>query len=281
MDFIDYREKLGIGFNNKELEHIFFNRVFNVLDGLDDMNGQISFEEYFTFCRQTGYRMQQGVMMGEAWLIVLKILHSNSNSINEFLPYYMYFINCQEDQDYKSWTKEQFKKLICMSLEETHIPFDIFEENGNYFIFPKGAKELDDALVSEPLAWLKEYSSAHKAFAKALKSYSEATEENASDVADLFRKALEAFFQEFFGGSRSLEKYIEDRTYEKHLDAQGVPSELRGEFKNTVKMYSKFINNNAKHHDKTSKNILEYIMYQTGNIIRLLITLEKGGVKDA
>ena len=35
------------------------------------------------------------------------------------------------------------------------------------------------------------------------------------------------------------------------------------------------MNNYAKHHDKTSINVLEYIMYQTGNIIRLLITLKK------
>lgn len=32
---------------------------------------------------------------------------------------------------------------------------------------------------------------------------------------------------------------------------------------------------NAKHHDKTELNVLEYLMYQTGNIIRLLITLKQ------
>ena len=36
MDFIDYREKLGIGFNDRELENMFFNRIFNVLDELDN-----------------------------------------------------------------------------------------------------------------------------------------------------------------------------------------------------------------------------------------------------
>ena len=78
-----------------------------------------------------------------------------------------------------------------------------------------------------------------------------------------------------FGGERSLEKYLEDRTYERYLDQQGVPVDLRGEFENTVKMYTKFNNNNAKHHDKTTKNVLEYLLYQTGNIIRFLITLER------
>ena len=123
--------------------------------------------------------------------------------------------------------------------------------------------------------WLKGYSCTHKAFIKALDAYSNKSKENASDVADMFRKALETFFQEFFGGERSLEKYVQDHTYEKYLDQCGVPTDVRSELKNTVEMYTKFINNNAKHHDKTQENILEYIMYQTGNIIRFLITLKK------
>jgi hypothetical protein len=276
LDFIDYREKLGLSFNDRELENMFFNRIFNVLDDLTDMNGQISTMEYFHFCRYTGYPMQHGITAGEGWGIILRILHKNVSSVREFLPYYMFMINCQEDAEHKSWTKEELKNLVRNCLIESHIPCEVYEENGSYFVFPKGAEELDKALVSEPLMWVKDYPDAHKAFVKALKAYSGVTEENASDIADLFRKALEAFFQEFFGGGRSLEKYVEDRTYEKYLDAQEIPSDLRGEFENTVKMYSKFINNNAKHHDKTSKSILEYVMYQTGNIIRLLITLEKG-----
>ena len=33
------------------------------------------------------------------------------------------------------------------------------------------------------------------------------------------------------------------------------------------------MNNYSKHQDKTSSLVLEYIMYQTGNIMRLLMTL--------
>ena len=43
------------------------------------------------------------------------------------------------------------------------------------------------------------------------------------------------------------------------------------------KLLSEFIGpaGYAKHHDKTELNVLEYLMYQTGNIIRLLITLKQ------
>lgn len=273
MDFIDYRERLGIGFNNRELEDLFFNRLFNVLEDQFDVYNQISREEYANFCRQTGYPMLHDIKEGDGWRIILNILYQNVHSIKEFLPYYMFFINCQKDDPYKSMTKEDFKNLVCDCLTESHIPFDILEESGNYFIFPKGAEELDHALVSEPLFWLKDYPSSHKAFVKALKSYTEATEGNASDVADQFRKALETFFQEFFGRNKTLENYKGD--YGTYLKEQGVPKEISNNLETLLQSYTNFINNHAKHRDATSGKLLEYLMYQTGNIIRLLITLKQ------
>lgn len=273
MDFIDYREKLGIGFNDRELENMFFNRIFNVLDDLDGMNNQISREEYFHFCRYTGYPMQHGITAGAGWEIILRILHKNNGSVREFLPYYMFMINCQEDNEHKPWTKEAFKNLICNCLFISHIPYEVYEENGGYFVFPKGAEEMDTALVSQPLSWLSEYPGAHRAYIKALKEYSEATPENASDVADKFRKVLETFFQEFFACDKTLENC--KGLYGEYLKNQNVPSEIRSNFETLLQAYTNFMNGYAKHHDKTALNVLEYIMYQTGNIIRLLITLKR------
>ena len=33
------------------------------------------------------------------------------------------------------------------------------------------------------------------------------------------------------------------------------------------------MNDNAKHDDRVKLNVLEYILYQTGNVMRLLLTL--------
>lgn len=288
MDFIDYKEKLGIGFCDKDKFKYFKTKIFNVLNiaSKDYSSECMDSEEYYTFCNITGTpyntNYDSDYQNRDRFEHCLSIIE-RTNSLNEFLSYYVALVNSVKTEKYSeySWKRANFSNLLCNMLDESHIQFDLLEDEGEYFIFPKGAEELDKALVSEPLEWLKDYPNSHKAFVKALKAYSGVTEENASDVADLFRKALETFFQEFFCGSRSLEKYVEDRTYEKYLDTQGIPSDLRGEFENTVKMYTKFINHNAKHHDKTNKNILEYVMYQTGNIIRLLITLEKGAQKDA
>ena len=64
--------------------------------------------------------------------------------------------------------------------------------------------------------------------------------------------------------------------YGTYMKEKGVPPEVSNNLETLLQSYTNFMNGYAKHHDKTDKNVLEYIMYQTGNIIRLLITLKKG-----
>ena len=132
---------------------------------------------------------------------------------------------------------------------------------------------MDAALVSQTLSWLSAYPKAHTAYVKALKEYSEASPDNASDIADKFRKTLETFLQEFFGCDKTLENC--KALYGTYLKSQNVPKEIAGNLETLLQTYTTFMNAYAKHHDKTGVNILEYLMYQTGNIIRLLITLKQ------
>lgn len=268
MRWIDYREKLGVGFSDKEKTKILANKVATFIRN-GALNSKYTVDDYYRFCLMTG-RLYTEPYPETAGLFDL---FTENLSIPQIVSYYVVFVNTQENAD-----KHRKKLLIDVLgnfLEDVNIQYDIISDSDGYFLFPKGAKELDDALVSEPLEWLSAYPKSRIALVKALKEYSAATENNASDIADKFRKTLETFFQEFFGGGRSLEKYISDHTYGQYLDKRGVPVDMRNEFENTVNAYAKFINNNAKHHDKTKLNVLEYLMYQTGNIIRLLITLKR------
>ena len=152
------------------------------------------------------------------------------------------------------------------------------DESGSY-IFPKGIKEFDDALVSQPLAWLKDYPDAKKAWSKALREYANNSNGKASDIADLFRKALETFFHEFFGKDQTLQKL--KPVYGGYLKSRGIPPEITQNYESILQSYITFMDAYAKHHDATSDKVLEYLMYQTGNIMRLLITLKQGEKKDA
>ena len=273
MDWIDYREKLGIGFNDESKVKYFFAKIFNILRDIEPtMDIQINDNEYFNFCNMTGTSMKHGAIYGEGYGLILSTLESHSKNFSDFISYYIAFINCQKDSQYKKWTKKNFKNVICGVLEESHIPYDLIEEKGSYFIFPKGVTEFDNALVSDVLLWLKDYPLTERAWIKALKSYANTTEENASDTADMFRKALERFFQEFFKSEKTLENLKSE--YGTYLSSKGIPTEIKNNFEKLLEAYTKYNNNYAKHHDKVSKCVLEYIMYQTGSLIRLIITLK-------
>ena len=257
----------------KNWKNCFFIRLFNVLDCLDSMRNQISTIEYFTFYKKVGCSASSYLRPGEYWDAVMDILHKKATSIKSFLPYYMFFINVQKDENYKVWKKEGFVNIICDCLKETHIQYEILEEKGNYFIFPKGVEEFDKELISNNLLWLKDYPATHKAWISALKSYNELTELTTSETADNFRKALERFFQEFFCSDKSLENL--KSVYGDFLKEKGVRSEISNSLEKILELYNRYMNNYAKHHDKVSKNVMEYIMYQTGKLIRLLITLKQ------
>ena len=170
---------------------------------------------------------------------------------------------------------ERIKQSILFYLDQLKIAYSIVTDEDGIFIFPKGVPEFDDALVSAPLDWLKDYPNAEKAWSKALRAYSEAIPDDASDVADLFRKALETFFQEFFktGDGRTLENSKTE--YGKYLKANGIPAEVSNNLETLLQAYTNYMSNYAKHTNRAKINVLEYLMYQTGNIIRLVITLQQ------
>lgn len=277
MNWLDYREKLGVGFSDENKFDMLKNRILNFISTINYNDyGYVSYLHYNNIVCERTYDSK------DTETLLQTSFESTKNTYELVYKYIaLYNMYLPDDPRYNEKLKRSLLAYLEQSLLFLRIQYEIIKDEDGFFIVPKGAKELDQALVTEPLEWLSGYPKSRTAFIKALSAYSGAVPDSSSDVADKFRKALETFFQEFFGGGRALEKYMSDHTYEQYLDKCGIPSDLRDEFKNTVNAYTKFINNNAKHHDKTELNVLEYIMYQTGNIIRLLIILKQGEQTDA
>lgn len=278
MDYIDYREKLGLSFSDSDKQELFIKRIHTLLL----RKYQITFHEAeeIQFCYEIGIKTwveRQKTVLGNVVNFdeptgmrkLFFYLDELQESFIDFLAALVVFLNlfpCNSE------IKKSLLENIELALRDSHIQYELLDDSGKTFIFPKGAKELDRALVSEPLEWLSSYQTSQKAFSKALELYADSSDSNASDVADAFRKSLETFFQEFFNSDKSLENLKSE--YGQFLKNCNVPAEISNNFQSLLNSYALFMNNYAKHHDKTSKNILEYIMYQTGNIIRLLITLK-------
>lgn len=270
MKWIDYRAKLGIGFNDEQKFQILRNAIINFIDNI--LSESFTDKSYISYCIMIGEKHYSYGRPFQHLSDSIEACKATAELISKYIAFYNSFIPGYSGYSSYNISKKEILSFLKSSLDELNIQFEVFEDEDGVFIFPKGATEMDDALVSEPLEWLKDYPVAHKAFVKALKAYSDASEDDASDVADLFRKSLETFFQEFFNTPKTLENLKSE--YGTYMKSKGVPTEISGNFETLLQAYANFINSYAKHRDETSDTVLEYIMYQTGNIIRLLMTLK-------
>ena len=272
MTYQDYRKILGLNFSDEEKIKLFLAKAYIGFAESIELDNYLSAEEFNNFCFNAGIKVvpEYFSSYAERSKVVFDFFKKETNDLNRFLYYFTILLNASKTN---SPERKQWQKAISFWASESELDFEFLEDGEKVFILSRGAKELDDALVSQPLEWLKGYPLAHKAFIKALKDYSSATEETASEVADSLRKALETFFQEFFNNSKSLENYKSE--YGDYLKSHGIPAEIANDFNKLLNSFTNYNNNYAKHHDKSSINVLEYLLYQTGNIIRFLITLKK------
>lgn len=274
MKWIDYREKLGIGFNDEQKRKALTNNIFAFIER-GEVNQNYSYNDYWQFCQMTGEFCEEFIFPANQY--IARVFQRAGLSIREAVSYYIAFVNTQIDK-----SKEHRRNLIDILskfMDNFNVQHEVLEDNEGYFVFPKGVPEFDSELVSQPLVWLREYPKAENAWSKALRSYAEANDDNASDIADKFRKALETFFQDFFGGNKSLENYKSE--YGNYLKQKNIPKEISGNLETVLQLYTNYMNSYAKHRDRTSDILLEYLMYQTGNIIRLLIILKQEGTPNA
>ncbi|MBR3416994.1 MAG: hypothetical protein IKH09_09900 [Clostridia bacterium] len=270
MNWIDYRKKLGIGFEDVEKAKCLSNRLSVLLDIISSSNP----DDEESICRKYFIDVYEKPLRYYAWNEVKKSIERETETCAMLskaivLANCFYLFNHVEGGFY-------IESYIKQALDDLDLQYEIIRDNDGFFVFPKGAKELDEAIVSIPFEWLQNYPSARHAMTHALLEYSRSS--NYSNVADLFRKALETFFQSFFKSKKTLENLKSD--YGQFMKEHGIPKELSNTFETILQMYTNFINNNAKHADKTKKECLEFIMYQTGNIIRFMISLKNASDRN-
>ena len=269
MDWIDYREKLGIGFDDDVKTTVFINNIYNFLRTLDGLsNFNLRAEEYVNFCTTTGCFMK---LHANSYIEeIINILVTKMDDFREFIAYYVAFINSLPNND-SLYSRKKVVGITKGFLKGAHIPVEIIADDEKYFIFPKGAKELDDALVSEPLEWLANYPNAHKTYCIALKQYSEGI--YIRDAADNLRKALETFLQEFLGNTQNLESNKNNIC--KYLGEQGVDAGVSSLYQTIINSYKNINDRIVKHNDNIDEKLLEFLLYQTGILIRMTITVKK------
>ena len=273
MDHITYLEKLKIGFADKDKQFIFLNKVHNSL-----MNNYFI---QFSHQMECAYASYLGLPFSPDFDILDHRLEGLERAWKYIIKYPSFEAKLAAVVDLANLLKRikaiQGHKYvfdsIIDSLETSHLQYDLLEDEDGCYVFPKGDVLLDSKEIMEPLELLKDYPDAERSFSSALRNVSNLDDSNASEVADSLRKALECFFQKFFNSEKTLENLKSQ--YGRYLKEKGISGGLAGNLESLLQAYTNYNNNHAKHKDKASQLIIEYLLYETGNIIRLLISLKK------
>lgn len=274
MKWIDYREKLGIGFDDNQkfemLSAMLKNYVVNVIEENYDENSHLNYcqmvgEDYYDYHRPYQHLRDS-----------LDRCKSTEELVAKYIALYNTYSPGGGGYSYNIVGKVQVLGCLKEALERLNIKYEIFEDEDGVFIFPLGAKELDNALVSEPLEWLKDYPKARKTYSIALQQYSEG--QYIRDVADNFRKAFEEFLKEFLNNNNDLNK--NKKEVELYLKEQNAASQLVTMLGSLITHYYMLNNEVAKHNDKMDARYLEFLLYQTGVFIRMLIVVRKGSENE-
>ena len=283
MDLIDYREKLGMGFSDFDKQHFFENHIFNTLDSFADDSRYcgIGFIEYYNFCNAIGApincRLNKDYHADERFNECLRILNNFRHNSSQFLYACIALLASLDSGKTTGFTKTACKNIILKALDYAHILYQVVEDGDDIWVYPKGADELDKSLVSEPLEWLSSYPEARKTYVIALKQYSDGI--YIRDVADNLRKALETFLQEFLGNKKNLESNKVEIC--KYLSSQSVDADIAGLFHPLINAYKNINDRIAKHNDQVDSKLLEFLLYQTGVLIRMVLVVKQAETEAA
>lgn len=165
--------------------------------------------------------------------------------------------------------KEKLYKDINEIIDLFGINANILKENDKYLLYPKGAKELDEALVNDVLVWLEQYDISRKKFISALQKYQ--NKDDIRHILDDLRFSLEKFIQEIVNNGKSLENNKSE--VGKILKDKNINVEIANMYMKLFDYYTIYQNNNVKHNENCAYEEIEFMIYLTGNFMRLLLSI--------
>lgn len=278
MKNVDYRKKLGLGFNDESKIKMLKTHIFNLLTEFDETKEDWELEIDIKKITRN-FSDEIGILIPSEYknLQIIYYIICSQKDISSCVYFFVTFLNTLKHEYNDYVIIETLETRFLSALDNMKISYDKSVDSDGIFIFPKGAEELDSALVSEPLEWLKDYPQTKKTYVIALKQYSDGI--YIRDVADNLRKTLEAFFQEFLGNKKNLANNINEVF--KFLGTHNAEPELAGSIKDLLSKYDSLNNKIAKHNDKVDARYLEFLLYQTGIFIRMLITVKNTDAKES
>ena len=169
---------------------------------------------------------------------------------------------------------ELVKEIRRISLLTPSASFQISRKGKQVIIYPHGDQFLDIGIIDCVLSGLEDYPKVAQHFEKALKIYQSGEISLYRNLLDNLRFALEQLLKQIFQNDIRLEKQKEP--LEKWFRQKGLHPQVLNLYKELLlNQYKQYQNDAVKHNEQYSVDEVEFMIYLTGNFIRLILQLEK------
>lgn len=244
----------------------YYDRKYEIIDFCSEIEIQLglcsSNNDYDDFSRTKLFRM----------------LNSLDLNTKENYNLFMYFIEIVLNYEYVHFEDEEINSFIIRIAEVLKISnanVMVCKNGDNYELYPMDTEFLSGALIVDVLSWLDEFEQSKKSFAKAIRT--KRTESNYRGIIDELRLSIELLFKQLFKNEKSLENQTEN--IGRYFKENNISIEISNMYIKLMDLYTKFNNNNAKHNDNIKEIEIDYMIYLTGNFIRLIVLIEKSKQK--
>lgn len=278
MKYLEYLKKLGIELNNEEKNEKFRNFILVQLNEFEDwVSGGV--EKAIT----ARFFKENCIYSSTFYMSDIISTFKEEEDFNKILVYYSSFLNilkwCVNSLRYNIDLRiyAEIVSELENAIDKNMFNYRIVKDTNSIYLLPVEIKEMNEKLIIEPLEWLGNYPEIKKQAINAMQTYYNPKNETVAEVVDKFRKLLEQFMQTYFNSKAALKSLIGN--YGNKLKEAGVSTEIASEFEKILNLYDMYNNNHAKHHKDAADYDVEYIMYETFNIIRLLLQIEDNGDK--
>jgi hypothetical protein len=254
----------------------FKTRIMNLLSGIDEEYTDVSISN---FCLILGIEENWrggGFGVGYNSNMIIDQLRKEYSEIQFYKLLQILFyleLKIEEDPDCNSsdFTKTDLYDCIIEALSFSKVNLSISKVGKNkYVLYPKGEKELDEKLVNLVLSFLNPLS--NTLFTEGLTSYLEGTDRSFIDAVDKMRRTIEEFLRFKLKNKKGLKENISEINKIHKADDKDV--QIRKIISAVFSYLDEYFNENAKHKDgDINDNECEYIIYQTGVLLRYIIRL--------
>ncbi|WP_414542873.1 hypothetical protein [Nostoc sp. CCY0012] len=180
----------------------------------------------------------------------------------------------EKDNETQDFLSEIVKQIRRISVLTPSAGFQIHKKGKQVIIYPHGDQFLDIGIIDCVLYGLEDYPQVAQHFDKALKIYQSGEISLYRNLLDNLRFALEQLLKQILHNNESLEH--QHKPFKIWFESQRLHPQVLSLYKQLLfTHYCDYQNKAVKHDEKYSVDEVEFMIYLTGNFIRLILQLAR------